>query len=39
MKELQDQVECLRLENDQLWAHIEKSRDLGKDVRDSGRDA
>ena len=37
MKELQGQVECLRRENDQLRAQFEKSRDLGKDVRDSSR--
>ena len=39
MKELQDQAERLTLENDQLRAKIEKSHDLGKDVRDSGHDA
>ena len=39
MKELQGQAERLRRENDQLQAHIEKSRDFGKDVRDSGRAA
>ena len=37
MKELQVHAECLQKENDQLWVQIEKSRDLGKDVRDSGR--
>ena len=37
MKELQGQAERLRRENDQLWAQIEKSSDLGKDVQDSGR--
>ena len=39
MKELQGQVERLQCKNYQLQAQIEKSRDLGKDVRDSGRDA
>ena len=29
----------MQRENDQLWAQIEKSRDLGKDVRDSSRAA
>ena len=38
MKELQGQAERLRCKNYQLQAQIEKSRDLGKDVRDSGRD-
>ena len=37
MKELQGHAERLQGENDQLRAQIEKSRDLGKDVRDSGR--
>ena len=37
MKELQCHVERLQHENDQLRAQIEKSHDLGKDVRDSGR--
>ena len=31
MKELQGQAKNLRRENDQLWAQIKKSRDLGKD--------
>ena len=39
MKELQGQAERLRRENDQLQAQIEKSRYLGKDARDSGRNA
>ena len=39
MKELQGQVERLWHENDQLLAQIEKSLDLGKDVRDSDRAA
>ena len=30
MKELQGHAELLQLENDQLWAQIEKIRDLGK---------
>ena len=34
MKELQGQVERLRCENDQLRAHIEKSR---KDTQDNSR--
>ena len=38
MKELQGQAKRLQLENDQLQAHIEKSHDLGKDVRDRDRD-
>ena len=37
MKELQGHVERLQWENDQLRAQIEKSRNLGKDVRDNGR--
>ena len=28
----------MQCENDQLWAQVEKSRDLGKDVRDGDRD-
>ena len=32
MKELQGHVERFQRENDQLWAQIEKSLDLGKDV-------
>ena len=36
MEELEGQVELLRRENDQLRAQIEKNRDLGKDVGDSG---
>ena len=36
MKELQGHVERLQRENDQLRAQIEKSHDLGNDVRDSG---
>ena len=36
MKELQGQAERLRRESDQLRAQIEKSRDLGKDMLDSG---
>ena len=39
MKELQKQAECFQRENDQLWAQIEKSRDLGKDIRDNDRTA
>ena len=39
VKELQGQAKHLWHENDQLWAHIEKSRDLGKNVRDSGHAA
>ena len=39
VKELQGQAERLWHENDKLRAQIEKSRDLGKDVRDSNRDA
>ena len=39
MKELQGQVERLRRKNDQLRAQIEKSGDLEKNARDSGRDA
>ena len=39
MKELQGQVERLWHKNDQLLAQIEKSLDLGKDVRDSDRAA
>ena len=35
MKELQGHVERLQRENDQLQPQIEKSRDLGKDVRDN----
>ena len=37
MKELQDHAECLDRENDQLQASIEKSHDLGKDVRYKGQ--
>ena len=37
MKELQGHAERLQWENDQLQAQIEKSHDLGKYVRDSGR--
>ena len=37
MKELQSHAKRLQRENDQLRAQIEKSRDLGKDVRDSSR--
>ena len=37
MKELQGHAERLQCENDQLRAQIEKSRNLGKYVRDSGR--
>ena len=36
MTELQGHVERLQHENDQLWAQIEKSHNLGKYVRDSG---
>ena len=39
MKELQGHAEYLQRENDQLRAQIEKTRDHGKDVRDSGRAA
>ena len=39
VKELQGQAERLCSENDQLWAQIEKSRNLEKDVRDNGHDA
>ena len=31
-EELQAGVERLQYENDQLWAQVEESRDLGKDV-------
>ena len=37
MKELEGHVEHLQRENDELRAKIEKSRDLGKDVRNGGR--
>ena len=37
MKELQGHAERLQQENDQLRAQIEKSHDLGKDVRDSSQ--
>ena len=37
MKELQGHAERLQHENDQLRAQIEKSHNLGKDVRDCGR--
>ena len=37
MMELQGHVEHLQCENNQLQAQIEKSRDLGKDVRDNGQ--
>ena len=36
MKGLQGQAKRLQHENDQLRAHIEKSHDPGKDVRDNG---
>ena len=39
MKEFQDQAERLQRKNDQLWAQIKKCHDLGKDTRESGRDA
>ena len=35
MKEMQGQAKRLWRENDQLQAQIEKSSDLGKDIRDS----
>ena len=34
MQELQCRAECLQRENDQLWAQVEKSRKLGRDVQD-----
>ena len=37
MKDLQGHAKRLQWENDQLWTQIEKSHDLGKDVRDSDR--
>ena len=37
MQELQACAECLQRENDQLWAQVVESRDLGKDVRDDDR--
>ena len=37
MKELQGHAKHLQCENDQLRAQIEKSHDLGKDVRDSNQ--
>ena len=37
MKELQGHAECLQRKNDQLWAKIEKSHDLRKDVCDNGQ--
>ena len=36
-KEMQGHVKLLQMENDQLQAQLEKSRDLGKDVRDGDR--
>ena len=39
MKELQGHAECLQRENNRLQTQIEKSHDLGKDVRDRGRAA
>ena len=39
MKELQGHAERLQRENDQLQAQMEKSRDLGKDVRDGNQAA
>ena len=39
MKELQGHTERLQQNNDQLQAQIEKSHDLGKDIRDSNRAA
>ena len=39
MKELQGQAERLWCDNDQLRAEIEKSHNLGKDMRDSDFDA
>ena len=39
MKELQGRAERLQSENDELQAQIEKSHDLGKDVRDNGQAA
>ena len=36
-KELQGHAKCSPWENDQLLLQIEKSRDLGKDVRDAGQ--
>ena len=35
MKELQGHAKRLQQKKDQLWAQMEKSSDLGKDVRDS----
>ena len=37
MNWLQGHAERLQWENDQLQAHMERSRDLGKNVRDSGQ--
>ena len=39
MKELHNQADRLRRDNDQLQAQIEKSRDPKKDSWESGRDA
>ena len=39
MKDLQGWAERLQCENDQLRAQIGKSHHIGKDARDSGRDA
>ena len=38
MKELQDRAERLQRENNQLWAYVEKKRNLGeRDVQDRGQ--
>ena len=38
MRELQDRAKHLQRENDCLWAHVEKMRDLiERDVQDSGQ--
>ena len=37
MQELRGHVERLQCENDQLRAQVEKSRELGRDVRDDDR--
>ena len=37
MQELQAYAERLQRENDQLWAQVVETRDLGKDVRDDDR--
>ena len=37
MQELQARAKRLQCENDQLWFQVEKSLELGKDVRDGDR--